>query len=200
MYQVSPHEFMRAVMSASDHRFTIHSRGDPVDFACMPARIQRHACLTISSHEAMLRGLECQVSPHEFMRAVMSASDHRFTIDTQGDPVDFWTWFVHTLRSDLGGPKKRSVLTQCFQVRFPKAWFSGMAVPQTHHPVVSASDHRFTIDAQGDPVDFWTWFVHTLRSDLGGPKKRSVLTQCFQVRLPKSRQAREGLQTRKVHD
>ena len=50
------------------------------------------------------------------MRAVMSASSNKFTIDAQGDPVDFWTWFVHTLRADLGGPKKRSVLTQCFQV------------------------------------------------------------------------------------
>lgn len=47
----------------------------------------------------------------------MSASSGRFTIDTQGDPIDFWTWLVHTLRADLGGPKKRSVLTQCFQVR-----------------------------------------------------------------------------------
>ena len=46
---------------------------------------------------------------------------------------------------------------------------------------MSASSNRFTIDAQGDPIEFWTWLVHTLRSDLGGPKKRSVLTQCFQV-------------------
>ena len=50
----------------------------------------------------------------------MSASSNRFTIDAQGDPIEFWTWLVHTLRSDLGGAKKRSVLTQCFQV--PPVW------------------------------------------------------------------------------
>ena len=61
-----------------------------------------------------------QVSPHEFMRAVMAASNGRITINTQGDPVDFWIWFVNTLRADLhatpGAKHKKSMLTKGFQV------------------------------------------------------------------------------------
>lgn len=54
------------------------------------------------------------------MRAVMAASNGRFTINSQGDPVDFWIWFVNTLRADLhampSAKGKKSILTKCFQV------------------------------------------------------------------------------------
>jgi ubiquitin C-terminal hydrolase len=38
-----------------------------------------------------------QVSPHEFLQAVVSASKKRFRIDRQGDPVEFLAWFLHEL-------------------------------------------------------------------------------------------------------
>jgi hypothetical protein len=38
-----------------------------------------------------------QVSPHEFLQAVVYASNKRFLIDRQGDPVDFLAWFLHEL-------------------------------------------------------------------------------------------------------
>ena len=64
-----------------------------------------------------------QVSPHEFMRAVMAASNGRFTINSQADPVDFWIWFINALRADLhaspSGKGKKSILTKCFQVSLP---------------------------------------------------------------------------------
>ena len=60
-----------------------------------------------------------QVSPHEFMQAVMAASGKRFVIDRQADPVDFLSWFLNALHADLTGGKRRkpSVVTRCFQVR-----------------------------------------------------------------------------------
>lgn len=65
------------------------------------------------------RNFKGQVSPHEFMRAVMAASKGRFTIDAQGDPVDFWIWFVNQLREDLhstpSSKHTKSILTKCFQ-------------------------------------------------------------------------------------
>ncbi|KAK9804967.1 hypothetical protein WJX73_005353 [Symbiochloris irregularis] len=65
------------------------------------------------------RNFKGQVSPHEFMRAVMAASNGRFTINAQADPVDFWIWFVNALRADLhavpSGKGKKSILTKCFQ-------------------------------------------------------------------------------------
>lgn len=44
-----------------------------------------------------------QVSPHEFMQAVMAASKRRFTIEQQSDPVEFWSWLLNTLHLDLTG-------------------------------------------------------------------------------------------------
>jgi U4/U6.U5 tri-snRNP-associated protein 2 len=44
-----------------------------------------------------LRCRAAQVSPHEFLQAVVSASKKRFRIDAQGDPVEFLAWFLHEL-------------------------------------------------------------------------------------------------------
>lgn len=47
----------------------------------------------------------------------MKASNKRFTIEKQSDPLDFWIWFLNTLHRDLTGdnPKKKSVISLCFQ-------------------------------------------------------------------------------------
>ena len=60
-----------------------------------------------------------QVSPHEFMQAVILASKKRFTLDHQSDPVEFASWLLNALHFDLtsGKIKKQSIITQCFQVR-----------------------------------------------------------------------------------
>lgn len=59
-----------------------------------------------------------QVSPHEFLQAVMVASKKRFRIGVQSDPVEFMSWLLNTLHADLGGTKKRnsSIIYKCFQV------------------------------------------------------------------------------------
>lgn len=64
------------------------------------------------------RNFKGQVSPHEFMQAVILASKKRFTLDAQSDPVDFFAWLLNALHLDLtnGKPKKPSVITDCFQV------------------------------------------------------------------------------------
>lgn len=48
----------------------------------------------------------------------MTASAKRFTIDKQSDPVDFLSWFLNTLHSDLTGGKRKkpSIISRCFQV------------------------------------------------------------------------------------
>lgn len=51
-------------------------------------------------------------------QAVMQASKNRFSIVSQSDPIDFWSWLLNTLHFDLTGgkPKAKSVITDCFQV------------------------------------------------------------------------------------
>ena len=61
-----------------------------------------------------------QVSPHEFLQAVMKASNKRFQIGVQSDPVEFMSWLLNTLHAKLKSSKKknRSIIHDCFQVSF----------------------------------------------------------------------------------
>ncbi|KXZ51657.1 hypothetical protein GPECTOR_11g110 [Gonium pectorale] len=63
------------------------------------------------------RNFKGQVSPHEFVQAVRNASKKRFTAEAQSDPVEYWSWLLNSLHSDLTGgkPKKPSIITQCLQ-------------------------------------------------------------------------------------
>jgi U4/U6.U5 tri-snRNP-associated protein 2 len=63
------------------------------------------------------RNFKGQVSPHEFMQAVLASSRRRFLVDKQSDPVDFMTWLLNTLHRDLSGKMKggSSVINHCFQ-------------------------------------------------------------------------------------
>ncbi|XP_062088229.1 uncharacterized protein LOC133794820 [Humulus lupulus] len=62
------------------------------------------------------RNFKGQVSPHEFLQAVMKASKKRFRIGAQSDPVEFMSWLLNTLHSDLRNSKKNSsIIYDCFQ-------------------------------------------------------------------------------------
>ena len=67
---------------------------------------------------------------------LVDAGDNRFSINAQGDPVEFWTWLVHSLRTDLGASKRKSVFTQCLQARTP-CWHVCMHLPQARLAVCS---------------------------------------------------------------
>lgn len=60
-----------------------------------------------------------QVSPHEFLQAVMKASKKRFKIGSQSDPVEFMSWLLNKLHEKLKSSKKKhSIIYECFQVCF----------------------------------------------------------------------------------
>ncbi|KAL2932265.1 U4/U6.U5 tri-snRNP-associated protein 2 [Bienertia sinuspersici] len=62
------------------------------------------------------RNFKGQVSPHEFLQAVMKASKKRFRIGAQSDPVEFVSWLLNTLHTDLRSSKKNtSIIYECFQ-------------------------------------------------------------------------------------
>nr|XP_027186252.1 U4/U6.U5 tri-snRNP-associated protein 2-like isoform X2 [Cicer arietinum] len=62
------------------------------------------------------RNFKGQVSPHEFLQAVMKASKKRFRIGAQSDPVEFISWLLNTLHADLKTSKKNmSIIYECFQ-------------------------------------------------------------------------------------
>ena len=78
-------------------------------------------------------GCLLQVSPHEFMQAVMAASNKRFTIEKQSDALEFWSWFINQLHTDLtGGRRKRpSIISRCFQVNpMPQPNMGGAVIRQ----------------------------------------------------------------------
>ncbi|CAL9125664.1 unnamed protein product [Musa textilis] len=63
------------------------------------------------------RNFKGQVSPHEFLQAVMKVSNKRFQIGVQSDPVEFMSWLLNTLHAQLRLSKKkdRSIIYDCFQ-------------------------------------------------------------------------------------
>lgn len=62
------------------------------------------------------RNFKGQVSPHEFLQAVMKASKKRFRIGAQSDPVEFMSWLLNTLHTDLKTSRTNSsIIHQCFQ-------------------------------------------------------------------------------------
>ncbi|KAJ8509881.1 hypothetical protein OPV22_000315 [Ensete ventricosum] len=63
------------------------------------------------------RNFKGQVSPHEFLQAVMKVSNKRFQIGVQSDPVEFMSWLLNTLHAQLRVSKKkdRSIIYDCFQ-------------------------------------------------------------------------------------
>ncbi|WCJ28578.1 Ubiquitin C-terminal hydrolases superfamily protein [Euphorbia peplus] len=57
-----------------------------------------------------------QVSPHEFLQAVMKVSKKRFRIGQQSDPLEFMAWLLNTLHAELKTSKKNtSIIHECFQ-------------------------------------------------------------------------------------
>lgn len=81
---------------------------------CRSPLIHRFGELTRKIWHA--RNFKGQVSPHEFLQAVMKASKKRFRIGAQSDPVEFMSWFLNTLHSELRVSKKSSsIIYECFQ-------------------------------------------------------------------------------------
>ncbi|KAN0100259.1 hypothetical protein V8E55_000243 [Tylopilus felleus] len=63
------------------------------------------------------RLFKSQVSPHEFLQEVNRASSGKFSLEKQGDPVEFLGWLLNRLHIDLGGTKKKnsSIMFSTFQ-------------------------------------------------------------------------------------
>ncbi|CAG8466616.1 10822_t:CDS:10 [Acaulospora colombiana] len=63
------------------------------------------------------RAFKGQVSPHELLQEISNASNKRFKLSEQSDPIDFLCWFLNTLHRDLGGTKKSnsSIIHKIFQ-------------------------------------------------------------------------------------
>lgn len=51
------------------------------------------------------RNFKAHVSPHEMLQAVVLWSNKQFQITQQGDPIDFLSWFLHTVHRALRGNK-----------------------------------------------------------------------------------------------
>ncbi|KAE9409243.1 cysteine proteinase [Gymnopus androsaceus JB14] len=63
------------------------------------------------------RLFKSQVSPHEFLQEVNRASAGKFSLEQQGDPVEFLGWLLNHLHKDMGGSKKKnsSIIFSTFQ-------------------------------------------------------------------------------------
>lgn len=62
------------------------------------------------------RNFKTHVSPHEMLQAVVLWSHKRFQFTSQGDPIDFLSWFLNALHRALNGTKKpgSSIINRTF--------------------------------------------------------------------------------------
>jgi len=102
------------------------------------------------------RNFKGQVSPHEFMRAVMRESGKRFVIDAQSDPGEFLSWLVNSLHLGLTNGKRRkpSIITRCFQgtLKVLTEAGTGPAAGQSEDLVTETPFLMLTLDLPPAPV------------------------------------------------
>ncbi|KAL3678845.1 hypothetical protein R1sor_021801 [Riccia sorocarpa] len=121
------------------------------DFFLIPANYENYKSPLVARFGELTRKIwharnfKGQVSPHEFLQAVMVASKKRFRIGVQSDPVDFISWLLNTLHTDLGGTKKpySSIIYKCFQGELEV-----MKEVQKGHMEKSQSEENFDSNAK----------------------------------------------------
>lgn len=92
------------------------------------------------------------------MQAVMATSQRKYTIDTQSDPVEFWSWLLNSLHLGLTAnkPKKRSIITDSFQgelqVTTLKGTGKGKAASADADVVEHVSFLLLTLDLPAPPL------------------------------------------------
>ncbi|KAJ3158055.1 hypothetical protein HDU89_000438 [Geranomyces variabilis] len=63
------------------------------------------------------RAFKGQVSPHEFLQEISNASQKKFRLSQQSDPIDLLRWLLNAMHTGMGGKKKAgsSLIHQTFQ-------------------------------------------------------------------------------------
>ena len=79
----------------------------------------------------------------------MAASAKRFTIEKKSDPLEFLSWLLNTIHTDLTGGRRRkpSIISKCFQASLAsaplrsrcRAWLASALLPFCC-PVVELTD------------------------------------------------------------
>jgi len=93
------------------------------DFFLLPSNYAHLRSPLVAEFGALVRKIwsphnfKGQVSPHELLQAIMSASANRFKIGEQCDPMDFLAWLLNSLHTALGGTRKAgsSIIHSTFQ-------------------------------------------------------------------------------------
>ncbi|RKP27479.1 hypothetical protein SYNPS1DRAFT_32444 [Syncephalis pseudoplumigaleata] len=90
-----------------------------------------------------------QVSPHELLQAISNASEKRFRLSTQTDPIELFSWLMNRLHMDLGGTRKKpssslAIISQTFQGQLQ------MTSRRTTAPKQAVDDDRIVEDPNAD--------------------------------------------------
>ena len=80
------------------------------------------------------RNFKAHVSPHEMLQAVVLCSKKKFQITSQGDPVEFLSWFLNALHLALGGTKKATSSI------IYKTFLGSMKIHSQRIPPIDATD------------------------------------------------------------
>ncbi|RKP08528.1 hypothetical protein THASP1DRAFT_34646 [Thamnocephalis sphaerospora] len=91
------------------------------------------------------RAFKGQVSPHELLQAISSASEKRFRLGQAADPIDLFSWLINRLHLDLGGTrKKQTIISKTFQGEVQ------VVSRRTTAPKEAVDDDRVVVDPNAD--------------------------------------------------
>ncbi|KAK4368268.1 hypothetical protein RND71_012060 [Anisodus tanguticus] len=143
------------------------------------------------------RNFKGQVSPHEFLQAVMKASKKRFRIGAQSDPVEFMSWLLNTLHTELRTSKKgSSIIHRCFQGELE-------VVKEMHNrPIAEKRENGEDGEHESRNIGMETSTMPFLMLGLDLPPpplftdvmEKNIIPQCCERRAPRRlwREARRG--------
>ena len=105
---ISQTSFMNAILQALLHvtpfRDYLIQESQIGAFESRSELIQRLAILCRKFWSPKL--FKAQVSPHEFLQEVVTASGRKYKVTEAGDPLQFLAWLLQSLHRDLGGTRK----------------------------------------------------------------------------------------------
>ncbi|KAK8808502.1 hypothetical protein WA158_008403 [Blastocystis sp. Blastoise] len=91
------------------------------DFFLLPENYQTCTSPLVHSFGSLIRKIwspyrfRAKISPQEFLNELVRTSNSKYTVTKRQDSIQFLTWFVNYMHSQLKDKKDKSIVSECFR-------------------------------------------------------------------------------------